>query len=258
MYKYKNTYSYNTIGSSESDWTPSEISTYMWLDASDTSTITESSGNISQWDDKSGNSRHSTQSIGSNQPSTGDSTQNSKNVISFDGTEWFNMDSDLHNITNGSNSHFIVSRQDISGSSKRIVNYDNAGTKGGMRYLSGGSSIQFSSGSFNGPTSTGNTNSNFNVLFGSRDSSLLSISVNGETPITTNDGSSIVAINANIGTFSDGVAGTLIGDIAEIIILNSSAPLSLRQTIEGYLSHKWGITSSLPSDHPYKINPPKV
>ena len=36
-------------------WQPDEVATELWLDAADTDTITESSGLVSQWDDKSGN-----------------------------------------------------------------------------------------------------------------------------------------------------------------------------------------------------------
>ena len=51
-------------------WTPSNnvqpIS--IWLDASDSNTITLASG-ISQWDDKSGNNRNAIQGTGTSQPS---------------------------------------------------------------------------------------------------------------------------------------------------------------------------------------------
>jgi hypothetical protein len=59
---------------------------YLWLDASDTSTIIESGGFVSQWNDKSGNGRHVSQAIGTSQPITGTTTQNGLNVIVFDGT----------------------------------------------------------------------------------------------------------------------------------------------------------------------------
>ena len=39
-------------------WTPANITTALWLDANDSSTITQSGGVVSQWDDKSGNARH--------------------------------------------------------------------------------------------------------------------------------------------------------------------------------------------------------
>ena len=60
--------------------TPPETDLELWLDASDLSTITESGGIVSQWDDKSGKGNH-TVSVSS--PSTGLETLNGRNVISF-------------------------------------------------------------------------------------------------------------------------------------------------------------------------------
>jgi hypothetical protein len=45
------------------------------------------------------------------------------------------------------------------------------------------------------------------------------------------------------------------GLIGEIIIINS-VENTVRQKVEGYLAHKWGIESELPSDHPYKNSAP--
>lgn len=52
-----------------------------WYDANDASTITESGGAVSQWDDKSGNNYHAT-STGV-EPVTNSATLNSKNVLLF-------------------------------------------------------------------------------------------------------------------------------------------------------------------------------
>ena len=57
----------------------------LWLDASDSSTINTSSNAVSQWSDKSGNSKHATQSTADNKPSTNTATQNGLNVIDFTG-----------------------------------------------------------------------------------------------------------------------------------------------------------------------------
>ena len=46
------------------------------------------------------------------------------------------------------------------------------------------------------------------------------------------------------------------GKMAEIIISSYSWDTSERQQVEGYLAHKWGLTSSLPNDHPYKSTAP--
>ena len=49
-------------------WTPADITTALWLDAADASTITHSGGTVSQWNDKSGNSRHVSQGVTAQQP----------------------------------------------------------------------------------------------------------------------------------------------------------------------------------------------
>lgn len=59
-----------------------------WWDASDTTTITEASGSVSQIDDKSGNNRNLVQSLLADQPATGTATVNGLNVLSYDGDDW--------------------------------------------------------------------------------------------------------------------------------------------------------------------------
>jgi len=67
-------------------FTPDEIAGMAaWWDASDTSTITHVSGAVSQWDDKSGLGNHVVQGVSANQPITGSSTVNGKNVLDFVG-----------------------------------------------------------------------------------------------------------------------------------------------------------------------------
>lgn len=59
----------------------------LWLDASDASTITHSSGRVSQINDKSGNARHFTQGTSTKQPKINATTQNGMNVLDFDGVD---------------------------------------------------------------------------------------------------------------------------------------------------------------------------
>lgn len=48
--------------------------------------------------------------------------------------------------------------------------------------------------------------------------------------------------------------------MAEFLLIHDDIAFSTekRTKIEGYLAHKWGLTSNLPNDHPYKSNPPLV
>jgi hypothetical protein len=49
------------------------------------------------------------------------------------------------------------------------------------------------------------------------------------------------------------------GDIAEIIMISADfVTTDVRQRIEGYLAHKWGLAGKLAANHPYKNSPPMV
>jgi hypothetical protein len=58
----------------------------LWLDAADTSTITVSGNEVTQWTDRSVNAYAFTQGTSTNRPSSGTRTVNSLNVIDFDGS----------------------------------------------------------------------------------------------------------------------------------------------------------------------------
>ncbi len=46
------------------------------------------------------------------------------------------------------------------------------------------------------------------------------------------------------------------GNFGETIICNTDLSTSDRQKIEGYLAHKWALAAELPADHPYKSSSP--
>lgn len=63
---------------------PASLNPDLWLDAADASTITESGGSVSQWNNK-GTLENLTQASSANQPTTGANTVNGLNVIDFAG-----------------------------------------------------------------------------------------------------------------------------------------------------------------------------
>ena len=67
-------------------WTPANITTAMWLDAADATTITLNGSTVSQWNDKSGNARNASQATAAAQPSYVSGGLNNLNVIRFDGS----------------------------------------------------------------------------------------------------------------------------------------------------------------------------
>lgn len=77
-----------TVAAAAPAWSPLSLPNLVgWYDASVASSITASGGAVSQWNDLSGHNFHLTQGTGSLQPLTGSLTQNSKNVIKFDGVD---------------------------------------------------------------------------------------------------------------------------------------------------------------------------
>jgi hypothetical protein len=94
-------------------FTPTDLTNIrIWLDASDTGTIAETLGAVSQWDDKSGNSNHAVQSTAGNQPTTGAATQNGLNVLTVDGND--KMDITTLSVT-GSQNRSLLCIMDSAG-----------------------------------------------------------------------------------------------------------------------------------------------
>jgi hypothetical protein len=46
--------------------------------------------------------------------------------------------------------------------------------------------------------------------------------------------------------------------IGEVVIINGVVSTADRQKLEGYLAHKWGLATRLPTNHPYKSTAPMV
>jgi hypothetical protein len=73
-------------------FSPLDLSPALWVDASDETTITESGGAVSQWDNK-GSLGNFTQGTAASQPTTGATTLNGKNVIDFAADHLLSTDS---------------------------------------------------------------------------------------------------------------------------------------------------------------------
>jgi hypothetical protein len=72
------------IASSKQQFNPLNLTGLkLWLDASDTSTISLSGSSVTRWADKSGNTFDFVQATAADQPSSGINTKNGLNVISF-------------------------------------------------------------------------------------------------------------------------------------------------------------------------------
>jgi len=220
---------------------PSDISgLQLWLDADEASTITSSSGLVSQWNDKSGNGFNVTQGTGSEQPTTNATTQNGKNVIDFDAGDELDIPSGLFSVPAGSNTIFaVVKANATSANEMRILEMEvSGGTRFDLGFLSDSLVADFLNGSVVA-ISASVTVAQWNIHRGRRDGTTQAISINGADEATNTSGSDITADLGFIG--STGGDRFLNGSIAEIIIYNRSLSTTEIAAVETYLSKKWGI-----------------
>lgn len=213
----------------------------LWLDASDTSTITEVAGSVSQWDDKSGNGNDVTQGTGSAQPTTGVTTQNGRNVLDFATDDFLSAPSALYTLPNGNSTVFIVSKGEAT-SQQRVISATESGSfRYGVEYTSGGNVLFQNNTSASGGVSSAIEETQFNLISAYRSDTTQGISVNGaafttNTSANSEDGVTALAIGANAGGSVE-----LNGSIAEIIIYDRFLSASEIANVQNYLSRKWGI-----------------
>jgi len=105
-------------------WTPAAITTALWLDASDSSTLFDATtggntpvngGAVARWEDKSGNARHASQTTAASRPEYIIPAQNGLNALRFYATSQHFMNAGTNSTWNflhdGSNSAlFILAR----------------------------------------------------------------------------------------------------------------------------------------------------
>lgn len=248
-------------------WSPALISTEAWFDAADPDTITDAGGNVSQWDDKSGNARHVAQGTGSKQPSTGSRTINGVNVLDFASDE-LSFGAALPMARNVPSFMVIaVCDPDASAGGDIITEIDKPGGATRIKHqvegsLYSGAGRRLDSNGYQEKDSAlpfALSPAIFGTVFDYANAQI-NFTVNGtlDTPQafqTAGNTSDTDAADFHIGARGDG-GEAFDGGIGEVIYLQS-IDTSTRQLIEGYLAWKWNMVSLLPAGHPYKTKQPE-
>lgn len=274
-------------------WTPTEVTTSVWLDAADASTIASTGNNVDSWTDKSNSPIGSFANTGTNRPTTGVNTQNGKNVINFDvsnlqcliGDDW--LDDVWCAGPGNSFTVFLVVKKTSSGGAHIFT---KTGFTDGTRQWRVGIRDDYSFPRYFQETNFVNQLSRFSGNGGSSQVNLNTYYISqytytdsGETGTTCTPVRDKMYLNGTLETVSnlfcsgsfgtlvntaaklsvgcnrgitDGPSGHFDGDMAEIVVLPNDPSDSTRQKIEGYLAHKWGLEADLPVDHPYKAAAP--
>jgi N-acetylneuraminic acid mutarotase len=264
----------NDFGSVESgdlelliaSWIPSlSDNLEIWLDATDESTIVQSSNLVSIWEDKSNLGNDASQNTTTYQPTY--------SLDGMSGLPGLKFDSDKLQFSNNN----LLNKMCFA-----VINP--------ISFHPPASGIILASSSFNVQlrvNAVSSDNSSLGKIFYASEFPLyntipegLSV-VNSDNLISVNENSIIgfifdetfgfstngIYLDSQVSRNSSGASTynqigmkqiatePFDGCIGEIIIINS-VENTVRQKVEGYLAHKWGLTANLPVDHPYKTSTP--
>ena len=241
------------IGAAPVLWTPANISTALWLDPSDPSTVFTTSSLVTQVNDKSGNNRNAVQTTTGYQPNLS-STINSLSTLTFTGNQWLEVAANF-----SFQSCMIVFRDTTN------VNY----YQGYLAIRSSGYGLFVPASVTNTPLILGHVNTTQVTQDGNTSVSYFngiqefSITQDGVTPnfayleYPSSSGTGMKYLIIGSDSAYDGSGNrALRGSIGEILFFDTALSTNNRQKLEGYLAWKWGLQANLPSDHPYKSAAP--
>lgn len=231
-------------------FTPLSLSPTLWLDASDTSTITSAANRVSAWADKSGNGNNAAQGTAGLKPTTNTTTMNGRNVLDFSSNLIVTSSFTLSTVqtvfivfTSASSAVQILCEQGANyNSNPGQIHYINNATSYASGYNRGATAAANGDAASMATRTSGahqlslQAGGSYATLLGWQDGAALT-----KTQIYNNtSGVSNATAVLNIGDRSGGAVAPLAGSIAEIIIYNSSLSTTDRQAVEAYQKSKWG------------------
>ena len=229
-----------------SPWSPAEITTSVWLDAADASTINGDANGVSQWDDKSGNNHHAVQTNNSYKPTYALSDLDGKDGIDF------YLNKSLRKATGTQTVGYVIA----------ILKAENA-TWNNWHTIFG----HRANSRFGGIMQSGNTGFHNGVYPGSVwvDGTSKTVSTSGFSTIDsphiwsyTPSGNTVKSLTNgySMGNYDNGNGGGSATHY-EVVVLPTIPTDQERQILEGYLAHKWDLAANLPDGHPYKNAAPE-
>ncbi len=251
-------------------WTPSRLggAIQLWLDATDSTTLTTTSSSVTQWRDKSGYGNNASQATAALQPTLTSTAINGLPALSF-ASDQLEIPSLV--LTGQGHSFFAAATMTASTSNNgRLLSSRNLGESGDalgatswtilMRNASAATLNSFYN--FAGLTLTSGANITYGTPFiaDAEFNAGIRLFVNG---IQGGANTATDTVSANLNTtagvrigndMESGSAGQYWNGFIGEIIYGKNLSDAEEQLIRGYLAWKWGTTASLPSDHPYKTN----
>jgi hypothetical protein len=234
-----------------------------WFDATDSSTITLSSGYLTQWNDKSGGGRNLSAVSGLANATVSSAFQNGLNVFNFSGNGLYR--SAANNTPYPLEAYIIVALKsltthvDVLGMGDTATDSFNSLTFSehtASRWHNGSSSFTRTP---NCVSPTNETSTGFLLIQWSIANNNFLIRRNGTQLVQTASYTYTLPSGSvfQIGfRYPPSNSANFSGYIGELVVFNTQLGTTSRQQIEGYLAWKWGIQAGLPAGHPYLSSRP--
>jgi hypothetical protein len=259
-------------------WTPAAISTSLWLDAADSSTLFDAvsggslvaaDGAVARWEDKSGNARHATQATLGSRPLRKTSIQNGLDVLRFNGS--YSMAIGDLSLFKNIGFAVVATVAKVANVSQFIFGAETnaAATRIGLSTSVNGLNSQrailarrLDADGASFAQSSLLTNDSYRVQIGvfrfsegtieNRDGADIKTSSLPASGNTSNTNSTSI----RIGSLGGGQLAN--GDIPEVLVFASAITADEILIVEGYLHWRWGLQGNLPANHPYKNAAPRT
>lgn len=263
-------------------WLPTDATLAAWIDASDVDSYTTSAGTLTSISDKS--RRYSAIDIGGT-PTVVSNGLNSKPVFDFDGSEYLQSSAGASQVSSGNHWAIGIFLADLvdsdkdsfwsylyNGSDSVKRDYAVSSKSGGTNSWPGELDLDGSAVTSRISSTIGNSESFttsvgidqwviIGVIFNKTGNQIVA-RINGSNAFTpVNDYDNSLQSTLQLRLMRNRTDVELDGRMAEFLSSNSipgtgGTDISEFERAEGYLAHKWGLTSNLPSNHPYKNSAP--
>lgn len=233
----------------QTGFTPRKIADLaLWLDASDSSTITTSTG-VSEWRDKSGKGNNFAQTTGNNQPTVTTAGQNGLNTLTFNGSSQKLLSTSASLSLSSTHSVFAVVNPRIRKISAILVGsintelfYGDGSSFSGSKFGAYGTARAV----YGGGTITTGVYQVFTAICAGAtmptDLSMYTNGTGGTASVQTAGTAPGVAMSAFLGIGAFESLQYWDGSIAEIVVYTRTLGTTERQAVERWLGKKWGIT----------------
>ena len=212
---------------------PTKISgLQLWLDATDSTTITHTSNLVTQWNDKSGNGYNATAASGE-EPTTGSSTINGKNVLTWSLGKKMKRTS-----PSGANWQDVY----VVGQWTGGATFDNVpGIFGGTTSDSSDNGIQGGGNGGNGLYLAG-WNDHFYLNGSSNPGSNVVSEMSSPFIISFSENSAVSMVGYQVGADRTIGGREWKGEFGEVLAFNTKLSDLDRKKVQTYLSQKWNIS----------------